>query len=60
MAFIFSSIFSNTLGTPKKRVGLASSKVSIRVPCKAVGYAKVMVMPATIGPTTSIIYIKTH
>lgn len=57
MAFIFSSIFSNTLGTPKKRVGFASSKVSIKVPCKAVGYAKVMEIPATIGATTSIFFI---
>lgn len=43
--FIFSSIFSQTLGTPKKNVGLHSYKVVIKVPCKALGSANHVVPP---------------
>jgi hypothetical protein len=57
--FIFSSIFSQTLGTPKKKVGLHSYNVSTRVPYKAVGSANHNVAPAQTVPITSTIYAAT-
>jgi hypothetical protein len=40
MAFSLSSNFSQTRGTAKNIVGLAHTKVSTNVPCKASGLAK--------------------
>ena len=56
IAFIFSSIFSQTLGTLKKKVGLISLKVSINLPYRASGVAKKILAPAYIVPIKSIIY----
>jgi len=40
IAFSLSSNFSQTRGTAKNMVGLAQTKVSTNVPCKASGLAK--------------------
>jgi hypothetical protein len=52
-SFNFSSNFSHTLGTEKKSVGLASFKVSTRLPYKASGLAKYIVALARIGNNRS-------
>jgi hypothetical protein len=39
ISFIFSSNFSQTLGTAKKNVGLNFYKVSTKVPYRASGFA---------------------
>jgi hypothetical protein len=57
--FIFSSIFSQTLGTPKNKLGLTSLRVSTNDPYKADGSAKYTTAPVIIHPTISDIYAAT-
>ena len=51
--FIFSSIFSQTLGTLKKNVGRTSCKVVISDPYRASGAAKNTFIPPIIVTTKS-------